>query len=124
MLDPELKKKWVAALRSGEYGQCTGQLADGKGNYCCLGVLAHITNNLETDLNGNICTKDGLFGNLGYDLATEFGLEGYFREMGQLPITSLEGFTPEYGDGNIVLSELNDNGYTFSQIADLIEEHL
>jgi hypothetical protein len=37
-MDPELKAKWVAALRSGEYQQTTGQLRKRDG-YCCLGVL-------------------------------------------------------------------------------------
>lgn len=38
----QLKKDWLAALRSGKYQQCTGTLMgptlEGKG-YCCLGVL-------------------------------------------------------------------------------------
>jgi hypothetical protein len=38
-MNPELKKKWVKALRSGEYKQGRGYLAN-KGKYCCLGVLA------------------------------------------------------------------------------------
>jgi hypothetical protein len=37
-MDKELKAKWVAALRSGEYKQCSGKLYDGVG-YCCIGVL-------------------------------------------------------------------------------------
>jgi hypothetical protein len=31
------RKKWVAALRSGEWKQCRGTMHDGEG-YCCLGV--------------------------------------------------------------------------------------
>ena len=42
-LAPELKAAWVKALRSGEYKQCTMSYARG-GAYCCLGVLAVITN--------------------------------------------------------------------------------
>lgn len=38
----KLKAKWLKALRSGEYGQCGGTLTDGKGNFCCLGVLQHV----------------------------------------------------------------------------------
>lgn len=38
-MDPGLKKRWVAALRSGKYRQTRrGQLKH-KGAYCCLGVL-------------------------------------------------------------------------------------
>ncbi|MDO9068607.1 MAG: hypothetical protein Q7W05_09135 [Deltaproteobacteria bacterium] len=39
-MDAELKKKWVAALRSGEYRQGKHMLLDSNTNsYCCLGVL-------------------------------------------------------------------------------------
>ncbi len=36
------KKKWLAALRSGEYSQAADFLHDGDGGYCCLGVLCDI----------------------------------------------------------------------------------
>ena len=40
-MDAQVKEKWVAALRSGEYEQGTSALLrDGK--YCCLGVLCDI----------------------------------------------------------------------------------
>lgn len=38
-MNKENVKKWVAALRSGEFEQCKHRLADGKGAYCCLGVV-------------------------------------------------------------------------------------
>lgn len=40
-LDPVVKAKWVAALRSGKYKQGTGRrktMAGGSPTYCCLGV--------------------------------------------------------------------------------------
>jgi hypothetical protein len=36
-----VKAKWVAALRSGEYKQTTGQLKKTEG-HCCLGVLCEL----------------------------------------------------------------------------------
>jgi hypothetical protein len=40
------RKLWVKALRSGEYMQCTGKLAEedytGKVSYCCLGVACEL----------------------------------------------------------------------------------
>lgn len=40
-MDPELKAKWVEALRSGNYQQGRYSLKkDGK--YCCLGVLCEV----------------------------------------------------------------------------------
>lgn len=35
-------KKWVAALRSGEYRQGKGALVTEDGKYCCLGVACHL----------------------------------------------------------------------------------
>ena len=40
-------QKWLTALRSGEYKQCTGQLYSNYGNtdsYCCLGVACEVFN--------------------------------------------------------------------------------
>lgn len=47
-MTPELKQKWIAALRSGEHAQTTGTLeridTDGiTQGYCCLGVLCKIS---------------------------------------------------------------------------------
>lgn len=40
-MNPELKKKWVDALRSGEYKQGKGIL-NGERGFCCLGVLCEV----------------------------------------------------------------------------------
>ncbi len=44
-MTPEMKAKWVEALRSGEYKQRAGYLCRDN-RYCCLGVLAHINGDL------------------------------------------------------------------------------
>lgn len=36
-----IKKKWIAALRSGDYTQCKGKLRS-KNEFCCLGVLCNL----------------------------------------------------------------------------------
>jgi hypothetical protein len=41
MMDAELKKRWVAALRSGEFKQGRYEL-ESEGAFCCLGVLCRI----------------------------------------------------------------------------------
>lgn len=45
-IDAKIKRKWLAALRSGKYNRVTGQLAKSKfyahQGHCCLGVLAEI----------------------------------------------------------------------------------
>lgn len=45
-LDAELKAKWVAALRSGQYQQARGSIGSGD-RLCCLGVLAVCVNGQE-----------------------------------------------------------------------------
>ena len=40
-MNSEIKKRWIAALRSGEYKQTTHQLKKHK-NFCCLGVLTDL----------------------------------------------------------------------------------
>ncbi len=41
-MNKEIKAKWVAALRSGEYKQGLGQLRSKENNFCCLGVLCNL----------------------------------------------------------------------------------
>ena len=42
-MDAELKRKWVEALRSGEYKQGDSKLHDPKSDaFCCLGVLCKV----------------------------------------------------------------------------------
>lgn len=45
-MDPDLKNKWVEALRSGKYQQGEYRLLGNEG-YCCLGVLAKISGKYE-----------------------------------------------------------------------------
>ena len=40
-MNKEVKKKWVDALRSGEYAQGRSSLRD-HDEYCCLGVLCEL----------------------------------------------------------------------------------
>lgn len=42
-MDPELKAKWLEALRSGKYEQGIRVLKTKEGKFCCLGVLCDIS---------------------------------------------------------------------------------
>ena len=67
-MDPELKAKWVAALRSGEYKQGRDVLHNNKSNtYCCLGVLCRVAE-FETDGFSDIDVDDS---------ATVFSIPGF-----------------------------------------------
>lgn len=105
----ENAKKWVAALRSGKYQQVKGALRRSEG-YCCLGVACDVYRKE---------TRKGrwLKGNHGNFI--------FMRTSQVLPLAIQEwlGLTDELGyvDEDRALTELNDNGSTFAEIADLIE---
>lgn len=100
----EVADAWVAALRSDEYKQGRQWLRD-NGKFCCLGVLCDISK-----------------------LGSWIG-KSYLRETTILPLDVIEyaemkssrGLIGEYGD--ICLTALNDNGKTFTDIADVIEKY-
>lgn len=106
MMNPEIKKKWCEALRSGEYEQGTLSLRHGN-TYCCLGVLC----DLHSRETGNKWDED----------------DEYLDKWGYLPSAVMEwsGFKscrPEVRSGT--LDRLNDTGTSFSKIAGLIEKEL
>ena len=123
MLDPVVKKQFVAALRSGEYPQ--GQAAlNINGCFCCLGVL--------TDL----AVKAGIIEWTDYPRARSARKGVLIDNKVETCILSPQvakwaGSETLLGDvrfGNgpdDTLMSLNDDlGYTFSQIADIVEERL
>lgn len=103
--------KWAAALRSDEYPQGKGMLQDDEGNYCCLGVLCKVA-----EKEGVIVIMDKLFG----------GLKG--TTLGDQPhvlawsgIRNNHGTYPNSKGYMHSITYLNDEGSSFSEIADIIE---
>jgi hypothetical protein len=43
-MSKENRAKWIEALRSGTFSQTRGQLKNGVGNHCCLGVACELSN--------------------------------------------------------------------------------
>ena len=110
-MNPQIKQKWVDALRSGEYqqGQYCLRTED---KFCCLGVLCDLygkENNVEWDL----VNDDGNY---------EFGYHSERLPLFVVGWAGVENDNPEICEKS--LAELNDGVYTFEQIAYLIEEHL
>jgi hypothetical protein len=110
-MNKRIKKKWVAALRSGKYEQGIAHLKKYKG-YCCLGVLCDL-----------YCKEK----KKGWDAAidSEDHVE-YLPEKVQkwagLKDTNPRVTTPfSYADE---LSQVNDFGNSFEVIAKYIEESL
>ena len=106
----EIKKLWLAALRSGKYNQ--GQNALRRGNkFCCLGVLCDLHaketsgkwRRMKVYLGGSVV------------LPTEVCVWAGLREPNPLAKTE---------DLSSSLVELNDGGWSFSEIADIIEKEI
>lgn len=135
-MNERIKREWVAALRSGKYKQTTERLHKmgdgGPDRYCCLGVLC------------SLAAQEGVV-----DAVIPDPAEGYVQYSGRwdhvsdrstttlpYPVTrwaDLTSSNPYIGNEPAwsaglkhpwALAEYNDNGYTFEQIADLIEEYL
>lgn len=74
-MDVELKRKWVEALRSGEYKQGVGYLRDDENHFCCLGVLCDISREgtWKEDNDGwNFKVKDKSSRSMDTELTDEF----------------------------------------------------
>ena len=109
-----IMKKWVKALRSGEYEQGKGvlcRIGDKHDYFCCLGVLTDIYMQEIGDL--NIST-------LGKDIRYDFSI-------GDLPpkVRKWSGVKSGFGSFNQTsLSYLNDSwNKDFKEIADIIERN-
>jgi len=57
-LPPEVKAKWLDALRSGRYEQGSSCLRDEGNHYCCLGVLVDIVDPSGWSDHANACVGD------------------------------------------------------------------
>ena len=101
-MDKRIKAKWVKALRSGRYRQAKGRLRltlkDSVQANCCLGVLCRtqcIPITPATRLDGDELLSESVLKHLG--------LANYQQH---------------------ILSNMNDNGKSFAEIADYIEKNL
>lgn len=106
-MDAELKKKWLEALRSGNYSQTRSNLFLGTAEdgippgYCCLGVLCAVAEVPRT--------LDGKFKKNDYEI-----IDGWLNNM---------TFGLEHGI-RYKLAALNDEGKSFTEIADWIEANV
>lgn len=126
----EVKNKWVKALRSGEYEQGTGKLhKDGK--LCCLGVLCELA---KEDLKDELSIYKSKLGYVFYGEKAEVpptevrdwsGMDhcqGELKEVVPVLMVPYRDDVEKMIDAKY-LTDFNDNGYDFNQIADLIEQN-
>lgn len=103
IVDPEIKSMWLAALRSGEHQQGTGQLRIDD-CYCCLGVLAKV---LEPEKFESECWASN-----GH-LPTSVEYRAFGEHTFEIELTQ-----------ETLVTKNDLNKWTFDQIADFIEENL
>lgn len=96
-------KKWIAALDSGEYKQAHGELQKGN-SFCCLGVgcKLFIKPKDQKLIDGELC---------GTLVPSQPNSPIWLRQIN-------DNFRIR---ANISLSQLNDKGYTFPEIATVLE---
>lgn len=128
-MDPEIKNLWLEKLREPGRVQGKGLLRNEKGEQCCLDVLCEVA--VEK---GVVPPPE-----LGPVVAGNAWKYGVYNEYLTLPQEVQDWLGIEYDvpfiptpaglnggeDGEVSLAELNDSyGWTFAQIADVIEEYL
>ena len=133
-MNPQVKEKWLNALRSGEYNQATGKLKTPQG-FCCLGVLTELyakeTNQdwiLQSSDPENIVDEDYYTFEQTDDFLPQSvrkwaGLDSICPEV----MVENDNYREDFGDDEYILKELavlNDEMESFNKISDLIESQL
>lgn len=112
-MKPAVKKRWIKALRSGEYEQGHGRLHTADGKFCCLGVLADI------EAMGDWVLED----RFNYVLQLDSGERGFATLPGRLAKRlGINGVQEDLFFRNDGCAR--HHPHTFDEIADWIEENL
>ena len=118
----KVKEKWISALRSGKYKQGIRHLRN-EDKYCCLGVLCDLysqEHNIEWDFDDFISTWSfyGSCDVLPYSVQNWSGLNT------SNPMVKVSVDDENKYFHHEPLSDLNDTGFTFEQISNIIERQL
>jgi hypothetical protein len=109
----DLKKRWVEALRSGEYRQVRGNLRSDCG-YCAIGVLCDL---YAKDKRKEWQYDDGLWFIIGYNMTLPDDVTTWAE------LTNSDIRCIGLNDDSVI--ELNDTwGFSFDKIASCIEESI
>lgn len=130
-MSPEVKAKWVDALRSGEYEQGQNRLRT-KDSFCCLGVLCDLflkegRGGKWDDSKGDACFGGQRF-EISEDAGSSYGLPDAVKAWAGLPDKGAFVRCEDKPDP-VGVDELNDGARgirprAFSEIAELIEVQL
>ena len=106
----DFAKRWVAALRSGEYKQCTIRLRR-QNTFCVFGVACDLMKDSFTNIE---------------DHSRHYSYDGHFSSAPSIVIAALGLRTTTIKKENhypISLYTLNDRGTSLAEIADYIEQY-
>lgn len=119
-MNKDVKAQWVAALRSGKYGQARETLRDGN-SFCCLGVLCDLSEGGRWQGIDDLVYSDPTGRNgIKYLTADVVEWSGIGSREPRVPIDCRDNAD----ELDVGLDNLNDSGFTFAQIADVIEHFL
>jgi len=118
-MNPVIKDKWIAALRSGQFIQGVGLLNNGRGKFCCLGVLCELA--AESGITKRAKTT--------IPPVVSYGLKFPLEQTTVLPAevnmwAELDDTWVTINGRHANLADHNDRGATFEEIAKAIEEQL
>ena len=115
-MNKEIKAKWIEALRSDRYIQGRNVLKR-YDKFCCLGVLCDILDPTEwvKPPYSDACYYKGKESWLAKEVLNTCNLETEGDSC------FVRGLTDKDNNRMLYLTILNDEGFTFSQIADIIE---
>jgi hypothetical protein len=142
-MNREVRDRWVAALRSGEFAQTTGKLTrvvrtgvDAPTGHCCLGVLCELARRAGVPL---VVSDDTALGVRSYDGVDDL-LPEAVRDWALLdadpgvPLVDVAAVDAalattlddehENEVDRVTLSSVNDRGVPFATVAALIERSL
>jgi hypothetical protein len=116
-MNEQVKAKWIAALKSGEYKQCKGALKQKENDgvrHCCLGVLLEV-------LGPTVVEKEECDERSGFYRIID--LRGY--RSAQMPTQFARDVAGLLSRDCCDLADMNDTaGASFEQIAKHIEDNL
>lgn len=133
-MNQEIKTKWLHALTSGEYQQGTMNLKyeartpddTMQTQHCCLGVLCELYAAANPEIAGweKFEHQNRYTFNLGTERKTGLPPQAVL-DWAELPHSINDTINVRDSHGNpAMIHRLNDDGYTFKQIAEIIETQL
>ena len=126
-MKPEVKAKWIAALRSGKYKQGKKFLNKEGTRFCCLGVLCDLAFQDGVKMTVRQGVEFGL--RSGYTLLTHIVTYGGHNDLPPRQVSIWSGIDlrdakVRIGSETANLATHNDRGIRFETIAKAIEEQL